>query len=453
MNLPNYFLADLPAEATLTPVMISEACQALKRNRDRYLVGRSTQSLVKVLSEVAEGWLDPEYPFRKLALAQGPDATGFSRATLAGGLETFFGKLTAENLNALLHHELGHPQRLDQMVATPAEEKARLAAMASGPELLAHIAPGNVPNPALMSMVLGALARSAQFVKCARRAAFLPRLFAHSIYDADPKLAACLEVAEWRGGELSLETALFNEADCVAATGSDEMLVEVRQRLPPKVRFLGYGSRVSFGYICSEVLSGFGMKKIVARAASDVVAWDQLGCLSPHLFYVEHGGEVSAEGFAELLAQELAKREAAEPRGHVPIETSALIAAKRDFYQVRAAHSPETRLWASENSTAWTVVYEASARFQLSCLHRFIYVKGVNGLTDALQNADSVRGKVSTVGLATPEESADEIARQLARWGVTRVCPLGQMQNPPLTWRHDGRPSLGDLVTWADWER
>ena len=45
------------------------------------------------------------------------------------------------------------------------------------------------------------------------------------------------------------------------------------------------------------------------------------------------------------------------------------------------------------------------------------------------------------------------MTRQLARWGVTRVCPLGQMQNPPLTWRHDGRPSLEDLVTWIDWEQ
>jgi len=26
------------------------------------------------------------------------------------------------------------------------------------------------------------------------------------------------------------------------------------------------------------------------------------------------------------------------------------------------------------------------------------------------------------------------------------------MQNPPLTWRHDGRPALADLVTWADFE-
>jgi acyl-CoA reductase LuxC len=79
-------------------------------------------------------------------------------------------------------------------------------------------------------------------------------------------------------------------------------------------------------------------------------------------------------------------------------------------------------------------------------------VKGAATLTEALQNADSVRGKVSTVGLAAPEEKAQDLATHLARWGVTRVCPLGRMQNPPLTWRHDGRPALGDLLTWTDWE-
>ena len=98
------------------------------------------------------------------------------------------------------------------------------------------------------------------------------------------------------------------------------------------------------------------------------------------------------------------------------------------------------------------MVYEVDARFQLSCLNRFIYVKGVTDLAEALQNADAVRGKVSTVGLAATEEKAQQLALQLARWGVTRICPLGQMQKPPLMWRHDGRPSLGDLVTWMDWE-
>src|SRR5213596_1745005 len=106
MNLPNYFLADLPPEATLGANMISEACQTLKRNREHYLAGRSTQSLIKVISETAENWLDPEYPFRQMTLAEGSAATGFSRATLFNGLENFFQQLTAANLQRLLTAEL-----------------------------------------------------------------------------------------------------------------------------------------------------------------------------------------------------------------------------------------------------------------------------------------------------------------------------------------------------------
>jgi len=245
---------------------------------------------------------------------------------------------------------------------------------------------------------------------------------------------------------------LFQECDCITASGTDEALSEIRYHLPIQTTFVGYGHRLSFGYVAHEVMTGFQAKKTVARAASDVVAWDQLGCLSPHVIYVEHGGGTAAEQFAELLAQELERREATEPRGRLPAELGAVISSKREFYAVRAAHSPGTRLWSSKDSTAWTVVYEADARFQVSCLNRFIYVKGVSDLTEVLQNADSVRGKVSTVGVAASEEKSLQLATQLARWGVTRVCPLGQMQNPPLTWRHDGRPALGSLVTWTNWE-
>ena len=451
MNLPNYFIADLPPEATVTAAMVGEACQTLKHNRETYLAGRSTLSLVETFCGLAEAWLHPEYPFRKLAL-QNAAAAGFSPATLASGLDAFFKPFTPENFNALLVQDFGHARRLDELVSTTTEEKHSGGAFVRGPELLAHIAAGNIPNPALMSLVLGFLTRSAQFVKCARGTSLLPRLFAHSLYEVEPKLGACLEIAEWPGGSAELEGALFAEADCVTATGSDETLAAIRAQLPVKTRLLGYGHRVSFGYVASGSLTSFNAKKVVARAATDIVAWNQLGCLSPHVIYVEHGGAVAAEHFAELLAEELAKREEAEPRGEVPVETAATIASRRAFYEVRAAHSPDTRFWRSENSTAWTVVYEADARFQLSCLHRFIYVKGVTDVKSVLESADSVRGQVSTIGLAAPEERMRELALPLARWGATRICPLGQMQTPPLTWRHDGRLALGDLVTWTDFE-
>lgn len=453
MNLPNYFLADLPPEATLSPAMIEEACRTLKRNREQYLLHRSSDGMVKVLCEVAEGWLEPENPFRKSALELGPAETGFSRETLAKGLDNFFRQFTPENFHALFIQELGDAKRLDKFVSTRPEESSNRAAMAVGPEFLVHIAAGNFPNPTLMSIALGLLTRSAQFVKCASGSAFLPRLFAHSIYDADPKLGACLEMATWPGGNTDLENALFAEADCVTATGSDETLAEIRKRLPVKTRFLGYGHRVSFGFVTHEALSGSRAKKVIAAAADDVVAWNQLGCLSPHVFYVETGGDTMPMRFAELLAEELEWREAVEPRGNLPPGVAINIASRRAIYEVRAAHSPETtRHWCSKNSTAWTVVFEADARFQVSCLNRFIYVKPVKDLAEALHHADEVRGKVSTVGVAAPEGKLHELAAQLAHWGATRVCPLGRMQNPPLTWRHDGRPALGDLIAWTDLE-
>ena len=148
-------------------------------------------------------------------------------------------------------------KRLDEFCVDGKPNPSR-AATATGPELLVHITAGNIPNPALTSIVFGLLARSAQFVKCASGASFFPRLFAHSIYDADPKLGACLEIAEWRGGNADLENVLFAEADCVTATGSDETLAAIRSRLPVKTRFLGYGHRVSFGFVAREVLSGPG---------------------------------------------------------------------------------------------------------------------------------------------------------------------------------------------------
>jgi len=443
MNLPNFFFADLPPEATLSPKMILESCDTLKRNRAKFLLPRQTDEIIKILCEIAAEWLSPENSFRKLALELGPAETGFSKPILEKGLDGFFRQFTPENFQALLAQEFGRAEWLDGFAG---------GASVRGPELLVHVAAGNLPNPALMSLTLGLITRSAQFVKCASGASFLPRLFAHSIYQLDPKLGACLEIAEWRGGNLELENALFSHADCITATGSDETLEKIRARLPAKARFLGYGQRVSFGFVAREVLREEEIQKVISNAADDVIAWDQNGCLSPHVIYVEERGAVESDEFAKRLAIELAKRETTEPRGKISVEESATIASRRAIYETIAAHRADAKIWSSQSSTAWTLVFEHDVRFRFSPLNRFIFVKPVADLNAVLQGVDEIHGKVSTVGIAAPPEKMKGLASHFARWGATRICPLGQMQNPPLTWRHDGRPALGDLITWTDFE-
>ena len=459
MNRPNYFLADLPPEAVLSPAMIRAAGDTLKRNRDKYLLPRSTEAIVNILCEVATAWQQPENLFRKLAMERGPEETGFSRAVLERGLDDFFRRFTPKNFQMLLAQDLGEAVsvtgdrwHVKSEETVPCHSSLVTRHFWRGPEFQVHIAAGNLPNPALLSLTLGLLTRSAQFMKCATGAAFLPRLFAHSIYQADPKLGACLEIAEWCGGNHDLESALYARADCLTATGSDETLAAIRAQLPAQVRFLGYGQRVSFGYVTREVLREGEIAAVIARAADDVIAWDQNGCLSPHVIYVEERGSVESDKFAEHLAVELMKRETIEPRGNTATETAAAIAAKRAIYEALAVHRADAKIWASQNSTAWTVVFEHDVRFEFSPLSRFIYVKPVPDLTAVLRGVDEIQGKVSTVGIAAPPAKMKDLARKFADWGAPRICPLGQMQNPPLTWRHDGRPALGDLITCTDFE-
>ena len=203
--------------------------------------------------------------------------------------------------------------------------------------------------------------------------------------------------------------------------------------------------------------------------ADDITAWNQLGCLSPHAYYIEEEASGSAETLAAELADELERREATEPRGTIGLAESALIQSRRSTFALRAAAMASlternlnrslffdppapVRLWASTESTAWTVVLNHDARFQPSCLHRFIELKPVRQWSEVLRFAEPFRHQVSTVAVAAPDDRLPDIARQLAHWGVSRICPIGRMQEPPAAWRHDGRPALGDLVTWTDLE-
>lgn len=452
MNLPNYFIADLPGHAELTPDLVREGCNSLRRNREKFLLSRSTNRLVDFLDHLGRQWRDPRYPLRRMALDSSPQETRFTAPILEKGLDHFFENLTRESLEELLIQDLGHSNRLDYPVSAGGDEEKASRGMAIGPELLLHIAPGNLPIPILMQMILGVLTKSAQWIKCATGTSLIPRLFAHSIYQQEPKIGACLEIAEWPGGSHDIEQILFAQADCITATGSDATLRDIRSRLPGHARCLGYGHRISFGFIAKENLCGPALHEAVLNAAEDVTAWNQLGCLSPHVLFVQKEGIATPESFAELLARELEKREETHPRGPLPAEEAAAITTRRSFYEIRAAHRNDVQCWWSKESTAWTVIYETADKFQTSCLNRFVYVQPVEDVDHVLKLADPFRHQLSTVGLAAPKDRTLAFAQQFARWGAPRVCPLGRMQRPRLAWRHDGRPALGDLVRWTDVE-
>lgn len=432
----------------LSPEQIRDLSLAVRAARERRLDRLPVLVIANLIARAINRWLDPYSPYLRDCERLLPVVTGYPVEAIRKGLPAFLGGYREEHLRRLLDDEFGDPTVLDGF-------RPRLAASgltrAFGPRLAAHIFAGNVPGLPAQSLTCTLLVKAASIGKSASEEPCFPVLFARSLAEVDPELGAALAVTWWPGGERSVEEALFDEAEAIIAYGSEAAIESVRAVLPPGRRFIPYGHKISFGLIGREALSRDVIDGTVAAAAYDTAKYDQQGCLSPHLFYLERDGEISPEDFAERLAAELARVQGIIPRGRLNRDEAAAIAELRRRQEFRAALDGRNRLIAPQTND-WTVLLDAQPTFAPSCLNRTIQLRALERLEDAPEHLAPLGHYLQTAAVAVAPERLEPLATALGRLGIDRVCPLGQMADPAPTWHHDGRPNLLDLVRWTDLE-
>lgn len=457
MIVPGYFLPD-PLKAVevtsldfgriqvevpvLTPALLAEAIEAITEARDRSLARLPLHGILDVVERALARWLDPGYPPRKLAEAALPEVTGFSPSMVALTLPKMLEGYRKEQLFRLLEEELGDPLILDGF-----RSRAGGYRRAFGPRLVTHVFAGNIPFLAAPGLIFTLLAKSASLVKVSSEEPIFPALFARSLAEADPRLGECLLVLWWKGGNEALEGIAYTRADVVVAYGTDQALESIRALV--KGRFIGHGHRLSFGIVGREALSN--AKQVAQDAAYDVSLFDQQGCLSPHLFYVEEGGALRPEEFANLLAQAMEELGKRLPRGRVSPREALAIQQLRGSSEFKEIAGKEVIVYAGERM-GWTVIYEADPTFLPSCLNRTVRVKPIKDVFQVLDLAAPFGPSLSAVGVAVSSDRLIPLADGLGRLGANRICPIGRMQHPPIGWHHDGRFQILDLLRWVDLE-
>lgn len=399
----------------------------------------SVEQIASGIGSLADRWLDPRNYYRRTAVARLHEATGYSASDIESAVVHTFEQLRAPVLSRLIRAELGSPQVLDGFV-----RRAGGRVHATGPDLTVVLAAGNIPGPAVLSASHALLVKSPVFVKTSSEEAVLLPLFVKSMKQHVLWLGRMLHVGHWAGGDEAIERELFAMADLVVAYGSDATIESVRRHLPAKTRLFAYGHRLSFVVIGSEALYR-DAPSVIRAAAMEVTAFDQQGCLSPHVLYVAQTRGYPAERFAETLAAELAKIEAMSPRRALSLEEHAAIQQIRARYEFK----PGCRVWASSGSTAWTVIFDRDPTFTPSCLNRVVFVKPFRNFWRLTRRLREFGPRLQTVALALEGNSFTEAVQLLADCGVNRVCRLGEMQRPSALWPHDGRPNLGDFVRFT----
>jgi hypothetical protein len=278
-------------------------------------------------------------------------------------------------------------------------------------------------------------------------------LFARLLAEVHPPLAECLAVVWWKGGEQGPADALFAQADTVLAYGSNESLEQIRSCVPVTTRFLPYGHKLGFGLVGRAVLDAQRAPATARMAAHDVARYDQQGCYSPHVFYVERGGKVSPRDFAQYLASELASLQRRFPRRAAALEDASAIAAWRQSSELKALFTDGDELIGSAESP-WAVAYaDAPQPLAPTAANRHVQVVAVDRLDDVIALVEPCRAFLQTAGIAAEPAELFRVSQLLGQAGVTRITAMGAMTAPEAGWHHDGRFNLLDLVRICEIEQ
>lgn len=428
-----------------SPVQVAQLADYLRGRQQKLLSAMPVQTLVERIGEAAIGMLERRKE-REEAAHLLHRITGYSLETVRRGLIRTLQSFRPPQLLRFLAQDLSNPAILDRFIPQPAGGWAR----AYGPEVTTHIWSGNVPGLSAWSLTGALLVKSAVLGKCASSEPYSAGWLAAGLATECRELAECMAVVWWRGGEEAAEEQAFRASDAVIVYGSDEVIASVRGRVPAGTTCVGFGHRISIGLIGAETLHARQAPLIAAAAARDIASYDQQGCYSPQQIFVERGGRITPNSYAEALAHELANLQLTHPTHELSLAEAG---AAADFRaSAEWSGEPGGCVWRGTEG-GWTVVYSETDELRPSALNRTITITAVDSLEDTVRLLHPLRPWLQSCGVAAGVERLFALGALLGQAGVTRICALGEMTAPEPGWHHDGRFHLLDLLRMVDIDR
>lgn len=398
-----------------TPAQVTQTIARLRDTRDQVLVPMPQRQVVDTIAQWALLWQDPGFAFRREAEGlAAPFPFSHVQVSLNGLLPTLSGPALAALIDA---------ERVQDALGVP---------------VVGHVIAGNTPLLAWVSLLRALLMRSASFAKLpSGPAARWAELFVRSLHAVSPALASTIVLAEWPGGTSALDDALCAQADLVLCQGSDDTIAALRAHTPPDVPFAGYGHALSFGLL----LPGADYDAAADGLARDILVYAQGGCLSVKTILVQGDGDNAAR-FAEALARALRRSVAVYPPPPLTPQDHDRHATARLLGRLQpGAWCP------SAPDDPFVVLGWPGRGFHVQDGTNVVTVQALPPRTRLDKLFASLAGRLQGCALAGPVPRG--LHARLDALGISRVCPPGEMQAPPLGWRQNGRDVLRVLCPAA----
>ena len=211
---------------------------------------------------------------------------------------------------------------------------------------------------------------------------------------------------------------LLNEADAVIGFGGTASMSSLSARINPDIASSLHGHMVSIAAVDTDKAD---IKIATKSLALDLTLYDGRGCMSPVAIFAL-GTQV--DRFADELGESLRLAEKVTPRGELAAMEGAEWRRKTGIARIMG-RCIEGNNWAV--SILPVDYFEPNNQPRLASIYK---VETPEAILETIAGLP-----LSTCGTNLAYQSLDGA-------GFSRVCPLGEMQTPPLNRLHDGADVL-----------
>jgi Acyl-CoA reductase (LuxC) len=383
-----------------------------------------TDRVTDALIRAFDLWRDRNYARRREAIDGIARTAGYSVAMLENSIDALLKPFMREALMA--------------MAARTSVSRGSRKTTTVG-----FIAAGNVAGAGIHEVVIALLAGARVVIKTASAEPIFFAEFARTIAEVDRDAGAQIEVLRWGRERTDLTAKLIDNCDLVAAYGDDATIESLRRS-----NAIGFGSRVSGAVVALDAFESSRIERVAELLARDVAFFEQLGCLSPHQVFAISSDDNAARNFAARIATALEHLGESMPPARIPARDAVELRGVRERARWRAIGGELIELFEGRG-LEWTVIFErrpdVSELFKISPGFRTLNVTAVRDVLEFLDCIGRVAERIEAMAVAGDESGT--ISRALAAMRIPYVCAPGEMQSPPLDWRHGGGAFLDAMVT------
>lgn len=348
------------------------------------------------LIAIAANWLNPDYPLRQYAIKHAPQEFCLSAASFSLALDWIFSQWNLENIESL--------------IATNPYPFAKIGV---------QVVAGNTPAVIAQAFLQAVILNIPQFIKIPSHCQKFCKLLFESCVE---KIPALPHLWQLDADIVQLRKAL-PKADLVIAYGKDATIADIQKYISGQAQFVAHGHAVSAAIIFKEAANKHSLQQL----AWDMLSYDQRGCLSPRVTFVEQGGELSPLQCATVFSEEILQTMAEKyPRGGL-FEGEAI-----NILQARMLYGFRGKVFTGND---WTVTFDKSLIWPEQSLPRFMPFKSFAELAELTNIFSTLEDQLISLGYAGDEEKINVLKKN------RRICKLGFMQQQLIGWEELNHPT------------